>query len=48
MQHVFKMEQEEYKREEIVWSYIDFVDKQDILDLIEKVSPIYLNSLNVG
>ncbi|CAL0316880.1 unnamed protein product [Lupinus luteus] len=35
-QHVFKMEQEEYKREEIDWSYIDFVDNQDILDLIEK------------
>ncbi|KAK4425365.1 Myosin-8 [Sesamum alatum] len=35
-QHVFKMEQEEYTREEIDWSYIDFVDNQDILDLIEK------------
>jgi myosin V len=31
------MEQEEYRREEINWSYIDFVDNQDILDLIEKV-----------
>lgn len=36
-QHVFKMEQEEYTKEEIDWSYIDFVDNQDILDLIEKV-----------
>ncbi|KAG0458638.1 hypothetical protein HPP92_021766 [Vanilla planifolia] len=35
-QHVFKMEQEEYRKEEIDWSYIDFVDNQDILDLIEK------------
>ncbi|XVE84815.1 hypothetical protein DITRI_Ditri17bG0043100 [Diplodiscus trichospermus] len=35
-QHVFKMVQEEYKKEEIDWSYIDFVDNQDILDLIEK------------
>ncbi|PNY05906.1 myosin-H heavy chain-like protein [Trifolium pratense] len=35
-QHVFKMEQEEYKKEEIDWSYIEFVDNQDILDLIEK------------
>ncbi|KAK8599738.1 hypothetical protein V6N12_049611 [Hibiscus sabdariffa] len=35
-QHVFKMEQEEYKREEIDWSYIEFIDNQDILDLIEK------------
>jgi len=39
MQHVFKMEQEEYKKEEIDWSYIEFVDNQDILDLIEKVFP---------
>ena len=36
-QHVFKMEQEEYTKEEIDWSYIEFVDNQDILDLIEKV-----------
>ncbi|KAK8681068.1 hypothetical protein V6N13_053475 [Hibiscus sabdariffa] len=35
-QHVFKMEQEEYKKEKIDWSYIEFVDNQDILDLIEK------------
>eukprot|EP00252_Welwitschia_mirabilis_P023077 TRINITY_DN6431_c0_g2_i1.p1 TRINITY_DN6431_c0_g2~~TRINITY_DN6431_c0_g2_i1.p1 ORF type:complete len:1401 (-),score=360.91 TRINITY_DN6431_c0_g2_i1:660-4529(-) len=35
-QHVFKMEQEEYKKEEINWSYIEFVDNQDVLDLIEK------------
>ena len=42
-QHVFKMEQEEYTKEEIDWSYIEFVDNQDILDLIEKVSlPFFL------
>ncbi|KVI08151.1 Dil domain-containing protein, partial [Cynara cardunculus var. scolymus] len=35
-QHVFKMEQEEYTKEQIDWSYIEFVDNQDILDLIEK------------
>ncbi|CAO2183552.1 unnamed protein product [Urochloa humidicola] len=35
-QHVFKMEQEEYTREAINWSYIEFVDNQDVLDLIEK------------
>ena len=35
-QHVFKTEQEEYEREAIDWSYIEFVDNQDVLDLIEK------------
>ena len=39
LQHVFKMEQEEYKKEEIDWSYIEFVDNKDVLDLIEKVFP---------
>uniref|UniRef100_A0A0E0NMU1 Uncharacterized protein n=1 Tax=Oryza rufipogon TaxID=4529 RepID=A0A0E0NMU1_ORYRU len=34
--HVFKMEQEEYTKEEINWSYIEFIDNQDVLDLIEK------------
>ena len=40
MQHVFKMEQEEYIREGINWSNIDFVDNQDVLDVIEKVSVV--------
>lgn len=31
------MEQEEYTKEEIDWSYVEFVDNQDVLDLIEKV-----------
>ncbi|XWS57728.1 hypothetical protein CRYUN_Cryun09bG0198100 [Craigia yunnanensis] len=35
-QHVFKMEQEEYTKEQINWSYIEFGDNQDVLDLIEK------------
>jgi myosin-5 len=30
------MEQEEYTKEQIDWSYIEFVDNQDVLDLIEK------------
>ncbi|KAL9249460.1 Myosin-15-like protein [Drosera capensis] len=37
-EHVFKMEQEEYQREAINWSYIEFIDNQDVLDLIEKVT----------
>lgn len=32
------MEQEEYTKEEINWSYVEFVDNQDVLDLIEKVT----------
>ena len=41
-QHVFKMEQEEYTKEKIDWSYIEFVDNQDVLDLIEKVCVKFL------
>ncbi|KAK9131389.1 hypothetical protein Sjap_011876 [Stephania japonica] len=37
-EHVFKMEQDEYRKEEINWSYIEFIDNQDVLDLIEKVA----------
>ncbi|KAG6512594.1 hypothetical protein ZIOFF_030719 [Zingiber officinale] len=43
-QHVFKMEQEEYTKEAIDWSYIEFVDNQDVLDLIEKVLSNYHTS----
>lgn len=32
------MEQEDYTKEEINWSYIEFVDNKDVLELIEKVS----------
>ncbi|KAG2238837.1 hypothetical protein Bca52824_091907 [Brassica carinata] len=35
-EHVFKMEQDEYKKEEINWSFIEFIDNQDVVDLIEK------------
>jgi myosin V len=34
-QHVFKLEQEEYIREEIDWKFIDFSDNQPCIDLIE-------------
>nr|XP_040017636.1 unconventional myosin-Va-like [Gasterosteus aculeatus aculeatus] len=33
--HVFKLEQEEYLREEISWTLIDFADNQPCIDLIE-------------
>lgn len=33
--HVFKGEQAEYASEGIAWSYVDFVDNQDCLDLLE-------------
>lgn len=41
------MEQEEYTKEQIDWSYIEFVDNQDVLDLIEKVSSLSVNFSNL-
>eukprot|EP01102_Stenamoeba_stenopodia_P010426 TRINITY_DN313_c0_g2_i1.p1 TRINITY_DN313_c0_g2~~TRINITY_DN313_c0_g2_i1.p1 ORF type:complete len:1518 (+),score=388.08 TRINITY_DN313_c0_g2_i1:55-4608(+) len=34
--HIFKLEQQEYIKEKIDWSYIEFRDNQECLDLIEK------------
>ena len=34
-QHVFKLEQDEYVKEKIQWSFIDFYDNQPCIDLIE-------------
>ncbi|KAF2731226.1 hypothetical protein EJ04DRAFT_579291 [Polyplosphaeria fusca] len=34
-QHVFKLEQEEYLREQIDWTFIDFADNQPCIELIE-------------
>ncbi|XP_010416014.1 PREDICTED: myosin-13 isoform X1 [Camelina sativa] len=34
--HVLKMEQDEYKKEEIEWRHIDFPDNRYVLELIEK------------
>ena len=36
------MEQEDYTKEEINWSYIEFVDNKDVLELIEKVLDLIL------
>lgn len=40
------MEQDDYTKEEIDWSYVEFVDNQDVLDLIEKV-PMRLISCSI-
>jgi len=34
--YVFKLEQEEYEKEGIMWKFISFPDNQDVLDLIDK------------
>lgn len=34
--HLFKIEQEEYEREKIDWSKIEFEDNLKVVDLIEK------------
>lgn len=34
-QHVFKLEQDEYEAEDLDWTYIDFVDNQPCIALIE-------------
>lgn len=44
VKHIFKMEQEEYTREGIDWHHIEFVDNQDILDVIG-MKPMNLMSL---
>ncbi|KAG6376042.1 myosin 5 [Boletus reticuloceps] len=33
--HVFKLEQEEYMKEEINWTFIDFSDNQPCIDIVE-------------
>ncbi|XP_029952610.1 unconventional myosin-Vc isoform X2 [Salarias fasciatus] len=39
--HVFKLEQEEYMKEDIPWTLIDFYDNQPVIDLIEAKMGIF-------
>lgn len=40
------MELEEYMKDEINWNYIEFVDNQYVLDLIEKVGLIFISNMS--
>ncbi len=40
-QHVFKLEQQEYVKEAIDWSFIDYHDNQPCIDLIEGHLGVY-------
>lgn len=44
VQHIFKLEQEEYNLEAINWHHIEFVDNQEALDLIA-IRPLNLMAL---
>ena len=44
VQHIFKLEQEEYNLEAINWHHIEFVDNQDALDMIA-IRPLNIMAL---
>ncbi|KAK8971022.1 hypothetical protein KSP40_PGU001199 [Platanthera guangdongensis] len=48
MQQVFKMEQDKYTKEELSWSYIEFIDNKNVIDLIEKVYHFQVMEDNCG
>jgi len=41
VQHVFKLEQQEYVKEGITWSFIDYQDNQPCIDLLESKMGVY-------
>lgn len=44
VQHIFKMEQEDYTKEGINWKHIEFVDNQNVLDMVG-MKPMSIMSL---
>lgn len=44
VKHVFKMEQQEYAHENIIWKHIDYIDNQGTLDLLAS-KPLNILSL---
>ena len=44
--YVFKLEQEEYRKEGIDWSFVDFPDNTEVLNLIESQSAGILKLLD--
>ena len=45
--NIFKLEQQEYAKENINWSNIDFIDNEECLNVIEKVKVVPLSLLIV-
>ena len=44
--YIFTLEQEEYEREGIIWSFIDFPDNEDVLTLIDGRHPSIMTILD--
>lgn len=48
IEHVFKLEQEVYVREEVEWSFVSYEDNQHVIDLIAKRPLCILGLLDEG